>query len=425
MKILISATTCNPYHGSESYFGWSAVKCLAQDHDLYVITSSGSRPDLEKARAEGLVPPNVLFAYVGEVKAWHPNRLLARIQSWQRYIRFTKDSLAVAKELHQVEKFDLVQHITYSTFRVASPMWKLGIPFILGPIASNEPFPFRLFPILSFVGAAFELARKTSNTISRFSPSVRTSIRKAAHVFAITKESEQLFKSLRHSGKGISQLSSGFYSEKVATQFTRFAPEKNIDGTLHLYAAGNLGGQKCIAIAILALALVKKKGVKFRYLLGANGPEISYLKKLVQKLELTQEVIFGGSMSREDYQQELGNTHVYLLPSMRETVGLTMMEAMLAGCVPIVADTAGPKVTVTEDCGYRIAVTTPTRMAKEIADIIVTIDGNRKIISEKGQMASRRIATDFSDTHYRQTVNSVYSSILNQSIPPTASIANG
>jgi glycosyltransferase involved in cell wall biosynthesis len=97
---------------------------------------------------------------------------------------------------------------------------------------------------------------------------------------------------------------------------------------------------------------------------------------------------------------------------MRETVGLTMMEAMLAGAVPVVADNGGPRLTVTEECGYKIPVTTPGRMAGEIAGIIVKIDRDRKIILEKGRLASQRIATLYTEEHYRQAVNAVYQSVV-------------
>jgi glycosyltransferase involved in cell wall biosynthesis len=412
MKVLISAIACNPYQGSESYFGWAAITCLSKQHELLVITSGRSRPDIEKARAEGLVPPNVRFFYSGDAdKTWHPNRLLARIQSWKEYIQFANDSLRVARELQQSEAIDLAHHVTYSTWRVASPLWQLGLPFVFGPIAGNEPFPFRLFPVLSPVGAAFELARKTSNVLSRFFPAVRRSIRHASHIFSITVESEELMRSIRGSSEGISRLSPGFYSAAKVNEFARFVPDKKVDGRLRLYAAGNLGGQKCIAIALKALSLVKKRGVDFQYHLGSSGPEIPHLKKLAAQLDLTGEVVFGGTMSREDYQQELGRTHVYLLPSMRETVGLTMMEAMLAGCVPIVADNGGPRFTVSDDCGYRIPVSTAGRMAEAIAEVIVAIDRDRKIVGEKGKLASKRIATYFTEENYRDTVNAVYLSV--------------
>src|SRR5687767_3754864 len=100
MKVLLSAIACNPYEGSESFFGWSAVKCLSQEHDLTVITTPRNREDLTRAQTEGLVPPNVRFVHAGSFTEWHPNRMLARLQSWKEYIGFAKDSLAVAQELH-------------------------------------------------------------------------------------------------------------------------------------------------------------------------------------------------------------------------------------------------------------------------------------------------------------------------------------
>ena len=83
----------------------------------------------------------------------------------------------------------------------------------------------------------------------------------------------------------------------------------------------------------------------------------------------------------------------------------------VAGCVPIVADNGGPRIAVTEDCGYKIPVSTPNRMAEEIANIVVTIDRDRKIISEKGAKASKRIATRYTEDNYRRTVSAVYASV--------------
>jgi glycosyltransferase involved in cell wall biosynthesis len=213
---------------------------------------------------------------------------------------------------------------------------------------------------------------------------------------------------VRGSGDGISRLLPGFYSAAKVAAFSRFVPAKKVDGPLRIFASGNLGGHKGIGLAMQALARVKKHGVKFYYHLGAKGPEIPHLRRLVAKLDLNQEVIFGDTMSSEDYQRELGNTHVYLLPSLRESVGLTMMEAMLAGCVPVVADCGGPNFIVTDDCGYKIAVSSRRQMIEDLANIIVAIDRDRKIILEKGKLASKRIAEHFTEDNYRRTVNAVY-----------------
>src|SRR5436190_463682 len=128
MKVLVSAIACNPYQGSENFFGWAAVKCLAREYELCVITSARNRPDLERAQREKLIPTNLRFFYAGAFREWRRNALLARVQSWREYIDFSDASLGVATELHKVERFDLVHHVTFSTWRVPSPMWRLEIP---------------------------------------------------------------------------------------------------------------------------------------------------------------------------------------------------------------------------------------------------------------------------------------------------------
>lgn len=416
MKILISAIACNPYSGSELYVGWSAVKALIHDHDLWVITSIRNRPDLERAASMGLIPPNVHFAYPDLPGKSHPNRMVARLQSWRDYVHFSKISLPLARRLHQEEKFDLVHHVTYASWRVASPLWQLGIPFVFGPIGGNEHFPPRFLSMLSPSAAAFELARMSSNFVSRFSPGVRQSLQQAAHVFVANSETEQLVKAVRGSGQCISRLMAAFHSELRVASFSRFVMGKNLDGPLRLFAAGNMEGRKGVAMALQALALAKARGVRFCYRLGAHGPEIAHLRRLAGKLGLENDIAFADNLRGDDYQRELGSTHVFLLPSLRESSGLTMMEAMLAGCVPVVAACGGPDIMVTDECGYKIPVTNRARMVTQLAEIIMTLDRSRIILREKGRAASHRIAREFSEENYRQAVNATYRLVTRQAM---------
>jgi glycosyltransferase involved in cell wall biosynthesis len=411
MKILLSAIACSPYLGSENFVGWLVVKSLARDHELWVLTGRRNQPDLQRAAAEGLVPANVHFIFAGEFQPWHPNRLRARLQDWREYQHFARAILPLARQLHATEKFDLAHHATIATWRVASPLWRLGIPFVFGPVGSNEKFPARFFPILSGSATLFELARMTSNVVSRFSPSVRESIRRAAHVFCANAETEQLMKTVRGSDQGVSRLMATFFTEEKVGTFARLATGRNLDGPLRLFASGNIEGRKGVALALAALARVKKNGGDFRYRLNANGPEIPHLKQLAARLGLSREIIFAQDQSREDYQRELGITHVYLLPSLRDNAPATLTEAMLAGCVPVVADCGGPSFMVNEECGYKIPVVNREQMVAKLAETIIAIDRNRQVILEKGRAASRRIATSFSEENYRVTVNAVYQSI--------------
>ena len=411
MKILISAIACNPYLGSENYVGWAAVKCLARDHDLWVVTSKRHRLDLEKAETEGLVPKNVRFILVGNYEEWRHSRRLGRLKDWQEYVNFSRAILPVGRQLHVTEKFDLAHHVTIATWRVASPLWRLGIPFVFGPIGGNEQFPPRLFPILSRSAAGFELLRMLSNTASRFSPSVRACMRHASHIFASNSETESLVKRLHGSSEGVSRLMQTFFPAERIQAFTIQAARREATGPLRLFAGGYLEGRKGGALAIHALARAKAKGVKFQYRLCSNGPEIDHLRKLAIRLGLGDEILFASPLSGEAYRTELGATHIYLLPSLRDSAGATLMEAMLAGCVPVVADCGGPGHIVTAECGYKIPVSNCERMIDDLANTIVILDRDRKIILEKGRAASRRITADFSEEHYRATLNAVYQSV--------------
>ncbi len=412
MKILLSAYACNPYLGSENLVGWLAVRCLAQDHELHVITGSRNHSDLARAATEGLIPPHVHFHYVGQFKRWHSSRLRARFQDWNEYVSFSKDILSAARELHRTKRFDLAHHVTVVTWRVASPLWQLDIPFIYGPIGGNEQFPARLLHILSLSAVAFELTRMASNLASRFSPDVRNCLRRAAHVFAANIETEQLVKAVRGSDKCVSRLMATFHAEEKVRAFSGHGLDKKLDGPLRLFAGGNMEGRKGVALALAALARARQNGVDFRYRLAAGGPEIPHLKKLAARLGLQREVLFTEGLSGEDYRRELGMTHIYLLPSLRDNAPITLTEAMLAGCVPVVADCGGPAFIVSGESGYKIPTINREQMVAQLAAAITELDRDRKMILTKGTAARHRIAMDFSEEHYRKTVNAVYASVL-------------
>src|SRR6266516_4992043 len=140
MNVLVSAFACDPYAGYENRHGWTAVQCLPKDHDLWVLTGRRNLLNLESAQAKGQVPQNVRFIYAGPFKEWHRNRLIARLQSWKEYTSFSKNILRIVSELYRTVNFDLTHHVTFATWRVASPLWQLGIPFVLVPIGANVKF---------------------------------------------------------------------------------------------------------------------------------------------------------------------------------------------------------------------------------------------------------------------------------------------
>jgi glycosyltransferase involved in cell wall biosynthesis len=413
MKILISAIACQPYGGSEGLLGWLSCQALASLGELWILVSAEGRHDIEQARANGIVPQNMHFIFVGKAKPYPENRLLARLESWRRYWVFSREILPIARELHEREHFDLVHHVTYSSYRVGNPLWRLGVPFIWGPISGTEVFPlWRFGHILSPSAKLFELARIVSGVVSRFSSGVRLCARNAFHIFAAHGEAVELLSKLRGTSEGISVLSYFSFSPEDMASIPRAAFKDRPDEPLKILAGGHLEGRKGLAIALEGLAIAKKMGTRFSFIITSSGPEHQHLQELSKRLGIEGDVSIGHRLSREDYLKELQDTDLYLLPSLREGGGLTMMEAMLAGCVPIVARCGGPGTAVTDECGVRVPVISPRQMAEEIAEAVVRFDQDRTLLQQMGTAAIRRIREDYAQGCFNPPIQAVYEAAL-------------
>jgi glycosyltransferase involved in cell wall biosynthesis len=418
MKLLLSSIACDPFGGSEGIYGWYVVSALAKEHDCFVITGGDSMPSLRRAQEEGLIPTNLKFRFLGQPKHYHPNRLIARFQSWVRFFIFTQRLLALAKSWHAVEGFDLVQHITYTTWRVASPLWKLGIPFIWGPLSGTEIFPASCLNTLSLSSRCFEIIRFIQSFLARKSPAIRACAQNAFCIPVPHKQAQSFIQNLRGSKSGVSLCHNFFFPETRMKALHAIRPATTPLRPLRAFAAGNLEGRKGVAIALQAIYLAKKAGVRVEYRVTSQGPELAHLQRLSETLGLSDQVILGRRFDASDYASALATFDIVLLPSLRDGAGLSIMEAMLAGCVPIVADWCGPAEFVTSDCGYKVAVTDPLNMATEIARILCDLDKDRTLLKTKGDAASTRIRSSYSEAQFLKSMNNFFIAASGVSLPP-------
>lgn len=413
MKILISAYACEPSSGSEPFIGWSSALAIAEKHEVWVATSEANREKIDAALKQGAVPANLHCLYLGENKPPHPNRMLARLLGWIRYRKWSRMLLRHAREWHHEINFDLAHHVTYMTWRVATPLWKLGIPTIWGPIGGAEKLPRPLWSILSPTARKFERLRDFSDWVSARSPNVKESVRCSAAIFAGNEETRSKLLELGAAPEQITILSGAFFSLEDEAKF--HFPSKNYDGRLELFAGGNLEGRKGITVALKALRRVADAGVDFRYTLGGAGPEAAFVRELTASLGLNGNVEFSDGFRGKAYAERLGASHVFLMPSLRESAGLTLMEAMLAGCVPVVASGGGPGTIVTDACGFRIDPVSEEYLEIEIARRVIELSEARGRLREMGGEARKRIQDSYSEKHYQDVVFSIYDKLLSAS----------
>lgn len=408
MKVLVAAIACLPGGGSEASVGWAFVRQLAVDHEVFVLVSGRFRQGWEDARARGLVPPNIRERFVGNPGEHHPNRLIARLGTWREYLAFSAALLEEAEAWHREVGFDLVHQVTYATWRVPTPLWRMNVPVVWGPLAGAGRVPFRFYRSLGLTGASFELLRELSGLRSYWAAEVRSALKNCAVVIAANEETRRFLAPLRPD-REIPVLSVAAIAEERMNEIEARPRTAGQPAPLKLFAGGNMIASKGLILAIEALALVRRQGVDFHYLIAGGGPDEGRAKTRARRLGLEDRVSFHPGFSGAEYLQKLSESDVYFLPSFREAAGLTMIEAMLAGCVPVVGDISAPGEIVTRDCGIAVPVDSPGGLKRGLAEAILGLDRDRPALARLAAASKAKARREFSTAGQLAKLREVYS----------------
>lgn len=132
MKVLYSAFECNPGIGSDAYVGWSWVKEMQKMAEVHVLTNEGNKTNIEAYVNEH---PNIhaTFHYVS-IPLGLKKMLKGRKGYFASYVIWQRYAYKYAKKLNDMIHFNISHHVTIADFRVIGLLWKLEIPFVLGPL---------------------------------------------------------------------------------------------------------------------------------------------------------------------------------------------------------------------------------------------------------------------------------------------------
>jgi glycosyltransferase involved in cell wall biosynthesis len=120
---------------------------------------------------------------------------------------------------------------------------------------------------------------------------------------------------------------------------------------LKLLFVGKIVTVKGIDLAIEAL---KASGIKATCTIVGEGDFAAAAKKLVGRLDLTGRVEFRGQLTRSETLEIYAGYDVFLYPSLHDTGGYAVIEAMGCGVPVVCLDCGGPRMAVKDGCGIRV-----------------------------------------------------------------------
>ncbi len=412
VRILLAAFACRPNSASEDQIGWSILKLLARNHEVGVITHPIRQQGIEGGEDREL-GGRVKFVYAGKTFKWHPVRLVAQIQNRLVYLQWLKDAQRVANEWLAREKFDLMHHVTITTWRLPPVSNACGVPLIWGPLGGAALYPIKLTPWLSPVSRVFESARTISSQISTLDPRVRHSARQASQIICVNRETAALMKKMgKKDDSRVHLLNAAFFSRSQVSGYREILLQRTTAEPLRAFAGGFLVGSKGIHFALHALARVKRAGCLIPFTVASEGPERGFLESQARKLGLGAQVVFRPPFSGAEYRQALADHNLFLLPSFREGSAITILEAMLCGQVPLVVKASTQGETVTRECGFAVLVESADQIIADLAAALLQLAWDPELRLRMAREAHRRVAEGYSEEKFSKVLEGVYAQAL-------------
>jgi len=275
-------------------------------------------------------------------------------------------------------------------------------------LGGGERIPFAFYSSLSPASRMFETLRALQGQVALRAPSIRSCARKSRLLLAANRETAGVLRQLSGSAERVRFLSPASFANDRLDQLT-VPIGKEPAKPLRLFAGGDLEARKGIALALQALAMFKDNvGGDFVYQVAGTGAERKYLEGLRHQYGLEQQVIFSPALRGEEYVAKLQESHVYLLPSLRDSAGLTLLEAMAAGCVPVVADCGGPGQMVHADCGFALAANSPKDLVSAMVESLLQLHGDPGLRQRLGSAAMRRVREKLSRPVFASALRAFY-----------------
>ena len=254
-RILISAFSCGPNHGSEPGVGWNTVLELAKEptNELWVIVEPSWEEKINAHLARHPLP-NVHFLFLG-------NRSLSKLMcttltqsvSWNSYYYMWQFvHVPEMRRLHEQVRFDLAQHVTYVKLSVPSMLGFLGLPFIWGPVGGAETAPACFFTETGWKNRLYEFLRGTMLALTVWNPFVRLTARRSTLAYGVTRESADALRACGATNV-LTRPAVALSDEELAALTVRTTPSDLTRAPRLLYV-GNLIPLKGVHLALRALA---------------------------------------------------------------------------------------------------------------------------------------------------------------------------
>lgn len=400
VNYLISAYSVNPYKGSEDSIGWNWVlqyeKNYKEGDRIILLTKKFNEKDTRRGLKEFNIQhvelvivdvPNALNWFREKHSAFHHMYYIL----WQHW--------AWLWVKHSGIHFDVIHHVTMNDYRIPSELYKAkGAKVIWGPMGGAQvtPRPLKVYEKNQLVASFREFVNKSCS----WNPFYKKALRSYYKIYCINNETQKQIS--RIVGKDVPLMP----ELALRDEYKNLPIRKGNNDIFKIVFVGRLIGKKGIAFLVDALSLMPTD-MNWELLIFGDGDDHALIEKQIADSGIEKNVKLMGNRPLNQIAEAYQQADVFVLPSLRETSGNVLLEAM-AYAVPIVAfDTSFCRLLKEVDCGVFVNTDQALEGIKEDwCKAIVTLGQDKELANQMGLNGYKYVNSKLTwDEKYRIIVN--------------------
>lgn len=372
-NILVMAYAISPYRGSEYAVAWNYVTHMSKNNNLTVLygmsdNHMGETDTMEEYLKEHAVN-NVRFIAV------KPNRL-ANLLNWPNrhdflvytfYYAFSvwqREAYNVAREISKAEHFDLIHYVGPIGYREPGYLWKLGLPYVWGPVGGVNNAPRQLMKHMPLAGRMKQTFRSVANTIQFHTMHrLKKALEATDVLLTATSENQQKFRQVHH--KDSICLPENCITGTITLDESKF----NNPAKYNIIVIGRLDAGKSVGVFLEAMAQVRNRD-KLHVDIVGDGPLRARLQGYDCEHGLDGLITWHGQLPRVEAVKIFNRAHLHVITSVSEGNPTTIWEAMSYGVPTMSFDHCGMHDILCSKCGILVPI------AKRYEDCVSTVARN-------------------------------------------------
>lgn len=403
--ILATAYAVNPYKGSEDGMGWNAICQIARYNNVIAITRENNQSQIEKYMLENPddIYENIQFLYFDLpfwMRFWKKKSRGAMLYywMWQRAIpSFVRK---------QKVKCDIVHNLNFHNDWTPSYLYKLGLPFVWGPIGHHPLIPAQyLQPYKKGYLIKDRLTWTIKKLFWKYSGSLKQCINKANHILCMNTSVAKVMSLQEKNYSIIPSVATEDYGYDQSTQNDKFK----------LISVGRLVPLKGFDLTISSFAKFMEQRTEeekkdCELVIVGSGPEKEFLQNLAEEKSIKQYVKFIDWIDRSELLEIYNQVSIFLFPS-HEGAGMVVAEALSFGLPVICLDNCGPGEFIDNNCGIAIPEQDYISTVKDLSLGITKLFESPRLLKKMSQSARQRFEQHFNWNNRAEQFQSIYQSL--------------